>query len=69
MVGASPNIPISSGGPPAGRINSMKLVQHNKHIIHNVAMFDLKLLRYIPNFVQFSKFQEVIWWEFYGRHF
>ena len=41
MLGTSPNIPISSGGPPAGRINSMKLV-HNTHIVHNVAMMDLK---------------------------
>ena len=37
----SPHIPIRSGGTPAGRINSMELVQHNKHIIHNVAMMDL----------------------------
>ena len=38
----SPNNPICPGGPPAGRINSMELVQHNKHIIHIVAMLSLK---------------------------
>ena len=42
MLGTSPNIPIRSGGPQAGRINSMTLVQHNKQIIHNVAMVDIK---------------------------
>ena len=40
----SPNIPICSGGPPAGRINSMKLVQHNTQMIHNVAMVDFKVV-------------------------